>query len=207
MAAKYGNSGGRNRGKKYIKLKGNEIAAPENEARALEFMNWYGANFEALRDKLLYDQFYDDEVATDTALYLYDCIAYKGLHIQNNKWYYLRAYHTALLAKRKQPARDVSIDAEATTLQLPAPDFDYSTYERALDALQTEILDYVRANYDQVSVSLFEIYITLQPEMSYKKLARMLGFPAQKIWPVLGAIRKDVANRFSDRRDYLLSLI
>lgn len=216
MAAKYGNSGGRNKGKKYVKLRGDEIATPEAEARASEFMKWYGDNFDALRSKLLYDEFYDDEVATDTALYLYDCIAYKGLKIDNYKWYYLRAYHTALLGAKKKngEARAAFVSVDEPVIGevmygdiLPAPTFDYTTYEMEIDAVQREILEYVRASYDQVSVSLFEIYVTLQPEMSYKKLARMLGIPANKIWPVIGAIRKDVAVRFADRRDYLLSLL
>lgn len=209
MAAKYGNSGGRNKGKKYVKLRGNEIATPENEARAVDFMQWYGAHFDVLRSKLLYDQYYDDQVATDTAIHLYECIAFKGLKVDNYKWYYLRAYHTALLTSKKkdgdQRAGFVSIDEPGA--QLVAPTFDYAAYELELDMVQTEILNYVRATYDQVSVSLFEIYVTLQPEMSYKKLARMLGYPANKIWPVIGSIRKDVALRFADKRDFLLSLL
>lgn len=211
MAAKYGNSGGRNKGKKYVKLNGNEIATEENEARAVDFMQWFGANFDVLRCKLLYGQYWDDQVATDTALYLYECIAFKGLRIDNYKWYYLRAYHTALLTSKKkdgdQRAAYVSIDEPEYGVTLAAPSFDYVTYEKELDAIQTEILDYVRSAYDQVSVSLFEIYVTLQPEMSYKKLARMLGYPANKIWPVIGSIRKDVAVRFADRRGFLLSLL
>lgn len=205
--AKYGNSGGRNKGKKYKKLHGFEQATPETEARAREFMQWYGDNFDALRDKLIYDHLYDDEIATDTALYLYDCIALKGFVIKDYKFYYLRAYHTARLAALKKRTPEVSIDDEERIIQLSAPDFNYEKYEAVVDQLNTEILEYVRANYDAVAVSLFEIYIGLQPDISYKRLAVMLDIPVTKIWTSIGAIRKGVAAEFGARKGYLLSHI
>jgi len=202
---------GRNKGKKYIKLRGGEIATPENEARAQKFMRWYGYNVEYIRERLIFDHLYDDEVATDTMLYLYECIALKGLAIDKYKWYYLRAYHTNLLAAKKKRGESlkgiVYIDDEKVHAQLLAPDFDYAAYESAVDLLKGEILEYVRATYDPVAVSLFEIYVSLQPEMSYKKLAAMLGYPLQKIWPVIGAIRKDLALRYAEKRYFLLSII
>jgi len=35
----------------------------------------------------------------------------------------------------------------------------------------------------------------------------MLGFPVRAVWPVIGAIKKDLVNRFADWKDYLLSLL
>lgn len=201
--ATYGNSGGRNRGKKYKKDYGD--TTPESENRARNFMDWYGNNFTALRDKLIYDQFYDDEVATDTALYIYDCIAYKGLTVDNYKWYYLRAYHTAFMAAQKNKKHLVSVDDEESVIQLPASDFDSDTYEEVVETINTEVLEYVRESYDEVAVSLFEIYVGLSPDISYKRMSNILGIPATKIWPVIGQIKKDLVKRFDDRRDFLLS--
>lgn len=202
--AKYGNSGGRNKGKKYKKLNGFEQATEETEKRAREFMQWYGDNFDVLRDKLIFDRLYDDEVATDTALHLYDCIALKGLIIQDHKFYYLRAYHTSRLAKLKKAA---PISFEEIPMQIAASDFNSEKYETTVDELKGEILEYVRDNYDAIDVSLFEIYIGLQPDISYKRLAVMLDFPVTKIWSGIGAIRKDVAERFSQRKEFMLSHI
>jgi len=207
MAAKYGNSGGRNAGKKYAKLRGDEMATPESEGRAIEFMKWFGDNFNALRTKLLYKEYYDDQVATDTALHLYDCILLKGLVVENYKWYYLRAYHTALLASKVRRKDEVLHIEDSAYDTVASSNCDYSEYERASDQLQNEILEYVRGAYDPISVSLFEIYVALQPDMSYNKLSAMLGIPATKIWPVIGLIRKDVAARFAEKHNILLSLL
>jgi len=200
--ARNGNS---NKGKKYVKLRGGEVATPENEARARGFLDWYGAHSETIRKRLIYDHLYDDEIATDTMLGVYDCIAFKGLEVRDYKFYFLRAYHTNYLAAQKRKsAPPVSMD---DTDMLVAPDFDYDTYEQTVDTLKTEITDYVRNNYDPAACSLFEIYIALYPEMSYKNLAKMLGYPATRVWPIIGQIRKDVLRHFGARKDNLLSAL
>jgi hypothetical protein len=90
---------------------------------------------------------------------------------------------------------------------LAAPEYDYEAQEQVVDTIEKEITEYVRTNYDPAACSLFEIYIALRPETSYKKLAKMLGFPVQWVWPVIGAIKKDLIANYSNRKDYLLSLL
>ena len=204
--AKYGNSGGKNKGKKYKKLRGFEQATPESEAAARKFMDWYGSNFEKLKRELIYKgRGFDDEIATDTALTIYDAIALKGAQIESYKHYYFRAYHTnCLRAAQAKKNNTVSIDEGTTVI---ASTFNYETYEAVVDQLNTEIIEYVRANYDEVAVALFEIYIGLQPDISYRRLSVLLNIPFTKIETKIGAIRKDVAVRFNPRKDFLLSLI
>lgn len=197
--AKYGNSGGRNRGKKYKKLKGFEQATPESEAKARAFMDWYGANYGVIRNKIAA---FSEDTANDTAIYLYDCIALKGFEIKDNLGYFLRAYHTARLPKKKAP--EIAID-EAP--HLTAPDFNYEKYEATVEVINTEILDYVRARYKPYSASLFEIYIGLQPEINYKGLAEMLNIPYHTIRWYIREIVKDVEPRFKKRKDFLLSTV
>lgn len=203
---------GKNKGKKYIKLRGGEVATPENKARADKFVQWYGRNCEYIRQRLIFDYLYDDEVATETMLKIYEDIAYKGVDVRDKKFYFLRAYHTNYIAAQKRKGKEVARweyieDNSAQYVEVAAPSFDYEQYERVTDALQREILDFVRGKYAPLEVSIFEIYIYLQPEMSYKKLAAMLGIPANKIWPIIGGIKKDVARKFEQRRYYLLSLL
>ena len=198
--------------KKYIKLQGHEKPTPESERRAKAFMRWFSLRFDRLRSEWLYAGKFDDEVATDTALYIYDCIALKGLQIKGKyKWYYLRAYHMRLLATQKkrgeEARRSVYLDDPDVLLDLAAPTFDYEYFEALVDAINTDMLEYVRANYPPLDASLFEIYIALQPDMSYKRMGKMLGYSPNKIWPVIGAIRRDLAEKFADKRYYLLSLV
>lgn len=211
--AKYGN----NKGKKYRKLVGGETATKESLRAARAFMGWYGLRFEDLRDRLIYAHKFDDEVATDTALKIYDDIAIKGTVINGKyKWYYFRAYHTNYIAAMKKRGENVArfdslddVDEEGAPrfTDIAAPDYDAHNFEHAADILRNEVLEYVRGKYAQEAVSLFEIYMELQPEISYKKLAVLFGMPHQKIWQAIGEIKRDVAQHFEARRDFLLSII
>jgi len=222
--AKYGN----NKGKKYRKLTGAEVATKESLRAARAFMGWYGLSVKVLARKIAGN--YDDEVATDTAIKIYDDIAIKGTVITGKyRSYYLRAYANNYAAAMKTKLRERMTtesydapplhDSEQDGYIIPAgavytyvnglaaPDFDAEAYEHATDILRAEIIDFVRANYPEESVSIFEIYMELLPEISYKKLAVLFGMPHQKIWQAIGEIKRDVAIRFGARRDYLLSII
>lgn len=203
---------GKNTGKKYIKLRGDEIATAEDQARANKFMVWYGRNADYIRERLIFAHLYDDEVATDTMLYLYECIALRGARISKYKWYYLRAYHNKYLEAQKRKARvtarTVYLDDEETYVnEIAAPDFDYEHYEDQVEALRLDILEYVRGSFDAVAVSLFEMYIELQPEMSCAALARILGLSNKSVEGIIRALKKDIVYRFADKRGFLLSLL
>lgn len=185
---------GRNKGKQYAKLKGYEEATPESEERANEFMQWYGDNFNRLRDKLIFTHLYDDEVATDTALIVYDNIALKRFVVVDYQAYFLRAYHTNRVAKLKRRVYETEL-AQLQDEPFIA-DLDHEEREEAVDRLNNEMLEYVRASYDPFSTSLFEIYIGLLPDTSYKRLAALLGLPDSQVWTRIGVIRKDLAQRF-----------
>lgn len=196
---------GTNKGKKYIKLQGGESATPESEKAARAFMGWFGLRFEELRDKLIYAHKFDDEVAVDTALMINDNIRLKGLRITGKfKWYYLRAYHTNYKAAVSKTRSFIELD-EVTDIE--APQVDYALYESTVDGLRREILDYVNAKYSAVDVSLFEIYIELHPEISYRRLAGMLGLPYIQTWQAISSIKKDVVETFGGRKDILLSML
>lgn len=201
--AKYGNSKGNNRGKKYTKLKPGAVATPENKARAHEFMNWYAENMDMLKGAL-YDQLYDEGLALETFFAVYDAIALKGAVVASYKWYYLRAYHTTRLqfikGKSAHEAKHVEIRELAE-----APDLS-AEYAHALECLDSEVMRYVRANYSEIEISLFEMYVHLYPDISYNKLGALLGMSAQKIWPAIGRIKKDLVREFGARKASLLSL-
>lgn len=209
--AKYGNSGGKNKGKKYTKLTGFEIPTLENERRARNFMKWYGAHFEELKSDLYYrGRVFDDQIATDTALIIYDAIALKGARIASYADYFFRAYHTNSMKGQVNGvgfAKDHVFIDDHHADALAAPEYNYALYEDVVDTLNREVLEYVRANYSDFDACIFEIYLGLLPETSYKKLAALLDIPITKIWQAIGAIKKDVRVTFKDRKAFLLSLL
>jgi DNA-directed RNA polymerase specialized sigma24 family protein len=173
---------------------------PENEAKARAFMDWYGAN----RDKLrYYVHDYDEDLFTDAFLRAYDAIVRRGTEVKNNTGYFLQAYRATFLDSKKTPV--VGKVDERAAEDLLTSDFDSGVYEDAVKTLNAEVLAYVRENYDEVAVSLFEIYVGLSPDISYKRMSNMLGIPEAKVWSSIGRIKKDVVKRFGGRRDFLLS--
>lgn len=196
--ATYGNSNKGNTGKKYIKLTGEEVATPQDLARANDFKEWFGREYTALR-LCLFAEHFDDEIFTETFLTIYDNIALKGAVIANYKYYYLRAYHTARLGAKKK-ARVDTIDLDG--IDLVAPEFENADIWG--DFFETEILEYVRGSFDAYTVSIFEMYIGLQP-ISCRKLALTLGLFPNDVWQIIDAIKKDLHYRFADRVDFILS--
>lgn len=195
-----------NKGKKYTRLTGFEIPTADNLARAAAFLDWYAINSKDLERRVRKNRrhlnSYDPDIMADAMLQIYDAIALKGADVKDFTFYFYRTYYNIYLAAIGK-ARTVCIDDAA---ELEAPNFDYNNYELAVDHLKSEILEYVRGKYDPVAVSLFEIYIGLQPDTSYKRIAALLGIPFSTVWTSIGVIRKDVAAAFGNRKEYLLSI-
>lgn len=191
-----------NKGKKYIKLKGYEKPTLESEARARDFMSWYANNSSSLEYYVRgsYGVF-DEDVFNDTFLRVYDAIALRGLHVKDYAACFIRSYrNTYINSKKVDKSTDLTVD-------VPDTGFNSYQYEEVVETLNNEVMEYVKNNYDEVSVSLFEMYVGLAPDISYKRLANMLGYPESRIWPVIGKIKKDVTKNFAERKDYLLSIV
>jgi len=174
-------------------------ALPENEAKARAFMGWYAANMDRLRH-LVRD--YDEDLFTDAFLRAYDAIARRGTAVRDNTGYFLQAYRATFLDSKKTPET-----GKEELRDIPAPDFDGESYGEAVETVNAEVMKYVRENYDEAAVSLFEIYVGLSPAISYKRMSIILGIPATRIWPVIGRIKKDLVKRFDGRRGFLLSAV
>lgn len=201
-----------NKGKKYVKLTGGEVATPEGERNAAKFMCWYGARFEEI--KRAYGPAFNDEVATDTALLVREALLYKGRTIVGKyRHYFIRAYNINMIQHRKRErARTmlhVDIDAETDGRPLAetlgASDYDPRDYELAVDTLRAEVLDFVRTFHDPLNVALFEVYVELSPDVSYKRMADMFRIPYRQVWQGVGEVKRDVAEWFAERRAYLIN--
>jgi hypothetical protein len=199
---------GRNLGKKYKKLTGDELVTPESEARGAKFVNWYSAARVKFLRKRVRDL--DDEIANEAMLQMYNDIVYKGLCVKNYFSYYLRAYHTMRLKYAiefgKRAAKHISVE-DSEVENLTAPEFDSEFYEQCADDLCAELMNYVRDNYTAREISLFEIYTGLHPDVSYESMGVMLGISASLISNTISAIKKDLRLKYAEKRLTLLSLL
>ncbi len=168
---------------------------PENEAKARSFMDWYAANMDKLRYYVRGSGLdYDEDIFSGAFLRAYDAIARRGTSVKDNVGYFLQTYRATFLDSKKAPIFG-RVD-ERIASEVPAPDFDSEEYERAAQLISDEMMDYVRKNYDEIAVSLFEIYVGLLPDISYARLSGVLRIPVARIWPVIGQIRKDLVREF-----------
>ena len=188
-----------NKGKKYIRLTGAEVATPENELRAREYLQWYADN-----PGLIYDRIYDGDLATETLLRVYDAIAFKGVVIENRKGYFLRAYNLARAAKAEKGDINNADDDYLDTL------FSEGDESAELHAAQLEaeaiIMRYVEGRYNSTDLILFQMYVQLSPGISYEKLAGIFGMPLYKMWAAIGVIKKDVRLNLGAEIAGLLSI-
>lgn len=218
--AKYGNSGGRNKGKKYIKLRGGEVATPAAQIAADDFLRWFARMHGYIKEHLIAEPKMDEDVYHDAMLSIYEAISLKGLVIRGRKRaYYLRVYHTTLLKEMQNRKKNLTTTLSLNTLQgensgepeahelraLAASDYDPAEYEGAVDTIRAEMLEFVRRHYDPASASIFEIYMELQPSITYKSMAEMLGIPQNKVWATVRDIKAELKYWYAARRDFLLS--
>jgi DNA-directed RNA polymerase specialized sigma24 family protein len=164
-----------------------------NEDKARSFTQWFNDNMDKLK-YLVRD--YDEDLFMDAFFRAHDAIERRGTLVRNNTGYFLQTYRTTLLDSKRSTV--FVYEDERVLKDLTATEFDADEYEEAAEGVTTELLEYVRERYDPVSVSLFEIYIGLSPNASYKRMADMLGISGSKIGSVIGGIKKDVANKFGD---------
>lgn len=171
-------------------------STPEGEAAARAFMEFVGANADSLRHYVRGGSLgYDEDLFADAILRARDAIVRRGAEVRSPTGYFLRAYRAAALDRRRRraPAREDDRPLEKMPAVEPVADVQFEFKRRAVE--------YVRENYDEAAVSLFEMYLGGFPEMSYKRLSRLTGLPVSRIWPVLGKIRRALARR----RNFLLS--
>lgn len=190
-----------NKGKKYITLRGNEVASPENEKRGRDFMSWYAANMERLKYYIRGAGYQvDEDLLSDTMIRIYEAIALKGAQINDYTGYFLRSYRGMFLNNERKS------NTVSCTPLLPdrTEESGYVLRERDRDvsARNTEILDFVRAKFPEPDGILFEIYIGLLLSESDTNLPRMFKIPPLPVWRSISRIRR-VLNYFFD---YFLSM-
>lgn len=197
---KLGNTGGRNKGKRYVKLTGDETLTPEREEAVRLFAGWFNDNCENIKKRLIDKNAFDADVFADTYLKVYDAIAFKRLNPNNYSGYFNRAYITNKFShdcrESERLAKHYDIN-RAWNIPDEYPGIDDTVIE--IKGLTESILGYVSISYPPRDVSLFEIYIQAKPAMSYKELSRLTKVPYYIIAGSISAILKDIKESFGLR--------
>ena len=184
---------GKNKGKKYKKVDYN-AGTDYTQDCADEFALWYAHNLERIKSKLIYKIKWDDDVAQDTFLKVYDTIRYKGLKFDlDSQWYFLRAYHTNYL-QMSQKAKKRNYGDINDELMLEARE-DAPTFD-PMEELKLTIVAYIDFEYGERDAFIYQTYIENQP-LSVSKLAGLLAMQYSAVWRIITGITADVATRFT----------
>lgn len=198
----YGNSGGRNRGKKYIRGGAALPPSAESEERAQAFACWFAREEESILAYLSKRGDFDAESYGAAYLSVWDAIARKGVIVTNYRPYFLRAYFTTRLSRRvgdcKREAGHVPIE-EVRGLHSPSKEDEGGGEKTPLPSLD-EVLDYVRAEYPGEGAAYFEMYVALWPDVTYDRVAEIAGVTRFAVWSVMGRIRRDLEARWRRMR-------
>lgn len=198
-----GNSGGKNRGKKYLKIRGDEIITPENQVKADSFKQWFGSMYKTLQKELINKDTYDEDVLNDTFLRLYDKVLYGGLVIANYKAYFHRAFFTNFIQntinKGKLSEKFVELDYETNTKDESE---DIKNSLRLEILFSKKILNYIRQKYPTSEFEIFKMYVSAIPKITYSELSVITGLPQDQIGNIISPIKKDILNNkeFTEQR-------
>lgn len=172
-----------------------------------EFASWYASHLDEIRVCLNSSPFgYDEDLASEAFIRVLNAIERRRAIINNPKGYYTTTYRNIAIQSAAERRTTILDDYQLNLLTETPYTNDDEERQNAVNALYDKIREYVRLNYDDKSITLFELYIQLLPDATYRKLAEMLQIPFYEVWQNLGRIRKDVAQKFRKEADNLLLL-
>lgn len=199
-----GNTAGKNRGKKYLKIKGTETITVENQAKADHFKYWFGENYQRLRREIIQKDTFDEDILNETFLRIHDKVLYGGLVIKDYKAYFHRAFFTNYMQVLIDTTKGIlaSIDGYDTA----DTSFDDMPMIKTKARLEVDILDYVFKTYPVSDFELFKMYVRLKPAVNYESLSEMTKIPKTRISMIVSRIRSDIRSNkeFLDRRKAII---
>lgn len=182
-----------------------------NPELAQQFARWFSANYDHLRDACIYEALWNGEVAASAFMRVYEAIEKRGATVEDFKFYYLRAYHNERVdhakretAERRRSEQCLDIDNCINISEIFGENEELVAL--AAEDLADQVMRYVRDNYTERDATIFEIYVALQPRVSYTKLAKMLGVKRYHVWHVMLRIRKDIAQKYGPARRRLRTM-
>lgn len=158
-------------------------ATPTTQERATRFLRWYSRSEKTLRTKI--GRNWDPDIAQDTALSIYDLILYAQVRIDSYTNYYRRAYFANMLQEQRRAKKIATDEIPETGAYDRATEID----ELIADDRREEYLEFVRANFEDAEIIIFEIYLELFETMKVKRMADLLGIPYGKFHKVISKIR------------------
>lgn len=192
---KLGNTGGGNLGKKYLKIKGDEIITVENQLKVDAFNKWFSGNYIFLKKRIIQQQngTFDEEVFHETYIRIATKILYGGLEIKDYAFYFHRSYFTNTI----QLAIRENRYAEYDLIQIDCIDESEENIEimKNQDETIQTIKDFVKEHYPND----YDLFISNMIDgITYPKLSERTGIKEHVIQRKVSAIKDVLRKEFTN---------
>lgn len=191
---RFGNTGGNNKGKKYLKIKGDEPITQENQEKADAFNSWFEREYSILKRQISsQDQSCDDEVFHETYLRIVNKILHGGLDIKDYASYFHRSYFTNNIRLTIKENRFVDFDFERVQ-QIDESEENIEIMKKQDDTIQA-IKDFVKEHY----LNDYDLFIANMIDgIAYSKLSEQTGIKEYVIQRKVSAIKAALRNEFAN---------
>lgn len=196
-----GNTGGKNKGKKYLKITGGEPITPENRAKAYLFDDWFENQYANLKRRIIsQDAGCNEDVLHETYWKIRTKILYGGLEIKDFSSYFHRSYFTNNFQISIQENKQTFIDLGNVERADDSPERIMIMKEQ--DEKAEKIKDFIKENYPD-DYDLF-IRNTIDGE-TYVDLSRKMHIGLATISKRINRIKDHLRREFSGKEDVSVS--
>lgn len=192
---KLGNSGGNNKGKKYLVIKGNEPITEENQIKGDAFNDWFAREYGSLRKNIKFkDTSYDDEIFHETYLRIINKILLGGLEINDYASYFHRSYFTNKIQLAIKENRFVDFDMER--FQGIDETEENIGIMKKQEMLSIEIIKYVQETWPE-DYKLFKL--SLEEGLTLPQVAEITGVKVHVVQRKLSLIKNQIKRVFENK--------
>ena len=186
-----GNTNGNNRGKKYLKLNGTEVATICNQYKYNLFSVWFSQNYHKIKNQIISKTSFNNDVFNDTFLKVSNKILYGGLDIKNYTSYFSRAYFTNYISHHDYVKL---IPLELVSNEVP----DHNDTQHSLSEFTEDVMAYVLKRYNKTQYDIFYTYFTqIEEKTTFRKLASLHNISTFTVHYTINMIIKDIRNNHS----------
>ena len=163
------NTGGKNLGKKYLKVTGEETITPENQHKYNKYNSWISEHFDSLSRQIKGKSIFNPDVFNDTYIKIGTKILYGGLDIDNYAAYFSSSYYTnyfnsKIVTDKVDRAKTIIEDDQLADTEL---------YDIELDSIIPNVQSYVSAMYEKCKAGIFfDYYCNIDESHTFRSLAK-----------------------------------
>lgn len=196
-----GNTGGKNKGKKYLKITGSEPITPENRVKAYLFDDWFENQYANLKRRIIsQDAGCNEDVLHETYWKIRTKILYGGLDIKDFSSYFHRSYFTNNFQISIQENKQTFIDLGNVERSDDSPERIMIMKEQ--DEKAEKIKDFIKENYPD-DYDLF-IRNTIDGE-TYVDLSHKMHIGLATISKRINRIKDHLRREFSEKANLQVS--